>query len=100
AWVSRISWTGCNGVVTSYSGMPAAGSLAPFSSPGPTRDGRTKPDLVAPGTAIASATTFDIPHTCPGAPAGSELLADGMNHRMMGGTSMAAPHVAGAVALL
>ena len=100
AWVSRTSWTGCNGVPASYSGTPAAGSLAPFSSPGPTRDGRTKPDLVAPGMAIASATTFDIPHTCPAAPAASELLADGVNHRMMAGTSMAAPHVAGAVALL
>ena len=100
AWVSRNGWTGCNGVATSYAGMPAAGALAPFSAPGPTRDGRVKPDLVAPGSAIASATTFDISHSCVAPPAGSELLPDGMNHRMLSGTSMAAPHATGAVALL
>jgi subtilisin family serine protease len=100
AYVTRTSWTGCNGVVTSFAGTPAAGNLAPYSSPGRTRDGRQKPDLVAPGTAIASATSLDITHTCPPSPTGSDLLGDGMNHRMMSGTSMAAPHVTGAVALL
>jgi len=100
AYVTRQSWTGCNGVVTSFAGTPAAGNLAPYSSPGMTRDGRQKPDVVAPGTAIASATSLDITHTCPAPPAGSDLLGDGMNHRMMSGTSMAAPHVTGAVALL
>jgi subtilisin family serine protease len=100
AWVTRTSWTACNGVVSSYPGMPSAGNLAPFSSPGPTRDGRQKPDLVAPGTAIGSTTSFDIPHACPGAPTASELLNDGLNHRMLQGTSLSAPHVTGAVALL
>jgi subtilisin family serine protease len=100
AWVTKTSWTACNGVVSSYAGMPAAGNLAPFSSPGPTRDGRQKPDLVAPGTAVGSTTSFDIPHACPVAPAASEFLNDGMNHRMLQGTSMSAPHVTGAVALL
>jgi subtilisin family serine protease len=100
AYVTKASWAGCNGVVTSYSGTPAAGNLAPFSSPGMTRDGRQKPDLVAPGIAIGSTTSFDVAHSCPAPPTGSELLNDGMNHRMMSGTSMSAPHVTGAVALL
>lgn len=62
---------------------------APFSSRGPSRDGRTKPDLMAPGQGIVAACS-----TAPGAPPGSGGLIE------MSGTSMASPHVAGAVALL
>src|SRR6185503_6930634 len=74
------------------------GDIADFSSPGPTRDGRPKPDLAAPGMGIGSANSFDVGPTCPGSASG--YLNDALQHQIYEGTSMAAPHVTGAIALL
>jgi subtilisin family serine protease len=100
AYVSRQSWTCCNGTISSYTGTPAVGNLASFSSPGPTRDGREKPDITAPGVAIGSTASFDVSQICPAAGSPSTLLGDELNHTINAGTSMAAPHVTGAVALI
>jgi subtilisin family serine protease len=62
-------------------------TISSTSSRGPTRGGRKKPDLAAPGTAIKS-TNDDW----------EDLLT--YDFVEMSGTSMAAPHVAGAVALM
>jgi serine protease AprX len=67
-----------------------------FSSRGPTNDGRIKPDVVAPGTFILSTRSrFIAPnHT------GWAKFAPNKDYFFMGGTSMATPLVAGAIALI
>lgn len=73
-------------VVGAYDAHSPSREVAPFSSVGPTRDGRCKPDLVAPGVGVLAARS---------APRGWHTNA---NVRKSG-TSMAAPEVTGAVAL-
>lgn len=68
---------------------PATREPAPFSSQGPTRDGRVRPDIAAPGVAVLAARS-----TPRGGVPGSGGLV------RMSGTSMAAPHVTGTVALM
>lgn len=60
-----------------------------FSSKGPTGDGRSKPDLVAPGEKIIS---------CAAGQLSAEYHAGEGDYIENSGTSMAAPHVSGVIA--
>jgi subtilisin family serine protease len=77
--------------------MPHTYGVSYFSSKGPTGDGRLKPDLVAPGERITScaagkALASAFPGEEPPEPDKTAVYVEDS------GTSMAAPHVSGAVA--
>ena len=66
--------------------------MADFSSRGPCEDGRIKPDIVAPGTWIASLRSAFANDENAWAP-----ISD--NYLYQGGTSQAGPHVSGGAAV-
>ncbi|MFI6874725.1 S8 family serine peptidase [Streptomyces sp. NPDC050400] len=70
--------------------VDADGRIAGFSSRGPLKDGRFKPDVTAPGVNIVSARATG---TSMGHPVDDRYTA-------ADGTSMATPHVAGAAAIV
>ncbi|HWO14603.1 MAG TPA: S8 family serine peptidase [Polyangiaceae bacterium] len=112
ASVDRVEWTSYAGTLASVAGLdvspaPVPGAVAFFSSAGPSSRGELKPELVAPGAFVISAMASAAdPRTggfgiftgglCAGA--GCQVIADG--YGLTAGTSMAAPMVSGAAALL
>lgn len=90
---------------------PSAGNaeqMAAFSSRGPTSDGRIKPDVVAPGTWNLSgySTAFQQQYDAAPNPLTGGYQYDGWgvpvdaSYKYLGGTSMAAPLVAGGAAVV
>jgi subtilisin family serine protease len=91
--VSRNRWRADLG--DANDGHAVAGRISRFSSAGPTRDGRWKPDVCAPGQYLTAA----LADGCRMAGWDERALVD---ERLLTleGTSMAAPVVSGIVALL
>ena len=88
---SRSGWRSADGDVKQRSFT--VGKLSDFSSPGPTRDGRPKPEITAPGLFVVAPISGFAPSDS------SSQVADGP-YRASQGTSQAAPHVTGGIALL
>ena len=112
ASVNRVEWTSSRGATASVAALavvptPVEGGAAFFSSAGPNARGDFKPDLLAPGAFVISAMASAADPRRGGygifsgglcADAGCQVIADG--YGLTAGTSMAAPMVSGAAALL
>jgi subtilisin family serine protease len=91
--VTRSDWDSDAGPQTDP--QVVKGRTSSFSSLGPTRDGREKPDFSAPGQYVTAALANDSES------AGDEARAHSLNRLLtIEGTSMATPVVTGIVALL
>lgn len=95
-YVNRKTWTNVNNIVFSDPTV-SAGTIMWNSSVGPTRDGRTKPEITAPGANdISCGEISSLPGIIAGAP---DAVGIGGFHIVGGGTSAASPVVAGSAAL-
>lgn len=92
AFVSRRTWTARDGRRFESPGAVNL-DLAIFSSGGPTRDGRLKPNISAPGLMIGAPTSQYADYNEP-------LLLPEEGYHLLAGTSMATPHIAGIAALI
>ncbi len=96
SYVSKNKFENIYGDLEDWSEYYEIGSLAPFSSRGPSRDGRILPIITAPGMVIFSALSS---YADPGYLDSTSIDPSGI-YLGRSGTSMSAPVVSGAIALL
>ena len=94
SYTTKRTWTDINGSSRSYY-YAVMNQIANYASSGPSRDGSTLPHIAAPGYGVAGSMSSQALSSI----SSTYRLADGM-HYINSGTSIAAAHVAGGVALL
>ncbi|MFQ5594391.1 MAG: S8 family peptidase, partial [Anaerolineae bacterium] len=92
AYVTKSCWTAADGY--RYCDAYTEGSVYPHSSRGPTRDGRPRPDVSAPGVRVFA------PHSTDAPVSGTWQLAPDNRYEGRLGTSISTAHVSGVIALM
>lgn len=103
AYTSKNQFETATGDIIQIPAFTDNGDLAPFSSLGPTADGRTKPEITAPGNVVVSSFSRFDPEFTLQHPRVVGSQSDGTNTWFYGayeGTSMATPMVTGIIALM
>ena len=90
---TKLEWDAIDGNHYTVQGENPVGDISSFSSWGPRRDGALKPDIAAPGSWVMATWAN-------GNQAGQPQIDPGGKHKIISGTSMAAPHVSGVIALM
>src|SRR5258706_979035 len=98
SYTNRGHYTDVHNTIQFYPAIAPPGKLSGFSSRGPTRDGRIKPDITASGENIAG-TGYGPRVTALLNGPSDFMVAAGGRHIVDAGTSMASPIVAGTAAL-
>ncbi len=106
SYITKKKWTDLDGN-TLQSSTLIVSDASTFSSPGPTRDGRIKPEISAPGEMITASYSTDAPPSSASSIFKSSYsqwpnayIARDNKHALSQGTSFAAPHVSGTIALI
>lgn len=98
AYVTRNTYKK-EGLDTEYTLNETMNDIATFSSRGPAIDGRTKPEITAPGTYIASSiSSYDVTILSQNIAKSETWNGNTYYYAFMQGTSMAAPFVTGVLA--
>ena len=90
-----VNWLASGKNIMAIGAVTQSKAIASFSSRGPAKDGRVKPDIVAKGAALFSSvytgTTWDVARGCP--------TSNIVNYGCAQGTSMSTPVVTGTMAI-
>lgn len=100
SYVSKNVYKNIKSEIQDLSNTSRLGDIAFSSSRGPTADGRTKPDIAAPGAFVVSSYNSYVPYSERACVAKTSWQGREYPFYATSGTSMATPVVTGIVALL